>query len=105
MVTEIGKRESRVAATAAAATTTEPEDVAAAAADRKVKIVGGELGKGVVFLSDAHIDDLLDTMGIEAFDYYVDKLSCFIIKNGAKVKNHYETILKWWREDSGLESK
>lgn len=84
--------------TAAAATTTEPED-ATAAADRYVKALGGKLGKDVVFLSDAQIEDLLDKMGIEAFDHYVDKLSCFIIKNGAHVKNHYETILKWWQED------
>ena len=89
--------------TAAAATTstTEPDD-AAATADRNVDIVGGELGKGVVALSPAQINDLLNQMSIEAFDYYVDKLSCFIIKNNAKVKNHYETILKWWKEDGML---
>lgn len=95
---------SNTSATAAAAvtgTTIEPEDTAAAA-DRNVNIVGGELGKSVVFLSDAQIGDLLDKMGIDAFDYYVDKLSSFIIKNGAKVKNHYETILKWWKEDAAV---
>ena len=84
--------------TAAAATTTEPEDFAAAT-DKYVKVIGGELGKDVVFLSEGQIEDLLDKMGIDTFDYYVDKLSCFIIKNNAKVKNHYETILKWWQED------
>ena len=26
----------------------------------------------------------------------------YIIKNNAKVKNHYETILKWWMEDSNI---
>ena len=87
--------------TAAAATTTEPE-IAAAAADRNVKIIGGTLGKDVVLLSDAQVEDLLEKMGLELFDYYVDKLSCFIIKNGAKVKNHYETILKWWQEDGAV---
>lgn len=87
--------------TAAAATTTEPEDFAAAA-ERNVKVVGGELGKGVVFLSDAQIASLLDVMDIDTFDYYVDKLSAFIIKNDARVKNHYETILKWWKEDSTI---
>ncbi len=88
--------------TAAAATTTEPEESAAATADRNVKVIGGELGKGVVFLSDDQLSDLLEKMGIETFDYYVDKLSCFIIKNDAKVKNHYETILKWWQEDAAI---
>ena len=91
-------------ATAAAANTTGTR-FAAATADRMVKMVGGELGKGVVFLSEDQIADLLDQMDVDCFDYYVDKLSCFIIKNDAKVKDHYETILKWWRQDSGLEHK
>lgn len=64
-----------------------------------VDVLGGELGKNVVFMSGEQISDLLDKMGVETFDYYVDKLSMFIIKNDARVKNHYETILKWWQED------
>ena len=88
--------------TAAAATTTDPEEIAAAAAQRNVKVVGGELGKNVVFLSDNQMDDLLERMGIETFDHYVDKLSSFIIKNDAHVKNHYETILQWWEKDAAL---
>ncbi len=90
---------------AAASTTTNAADKAAAAAGDYVKAVGGRTGKGVVFLSDAQFADLLEQMGLEAFDHYVDKLSTFIIKNDAKVQNHYETILKWWREDSGLENR
>lgn len=91
-------------ATAAAANTTTEDEAAAATEDesRIVKAVGGTLGRGVVFLSDEQVADLLDKMGIETFDYYVDKLSDFIIKNGARVKSHYETILKWWKEDSSL---
>lgn len=81
------------------------ENEAAATAGDYVKAVGGRLGKGVVFLADAQVADLLEQMGLEAFDHYVDKLSTFIIKNDAKVQNHYETILKWWREDSGLENR
>ena len=77
-----------------------PEDIAAAVADRKLKLFGGELGKNVVFLSETQISDLLDKMGIDAFDYYVDKLASYISKTGAKPKNHHATILKWWREDS-----
>lgn len=96
---------STTATAAAAVTTTTNEDGGGDGTDRRVNIVGGELGKGVVLLSNAQIDDLLNQLGMEAFDYYVDKLSCFIIKNGAKVKNHYDTILKWWREDGGLENK
>ena len=91
--------------TAAAATaTTEDEDATTATEDESkvVRAVGGTLGKGVVFMSDEQVSDLLERMGIETFDYYVDKLSDFIIKNGARVKSHYETILKWWKEDSSL---
>ena len=90
--------------TAAAATTISNEDTAAAA-DKNVKVLGGELGKNVVFLSDAQISDLLDRMGLETFDYYVAKLSNFIIKNNASVKNHYDTILKWWQEDGIIPSR
>ena len=68
--------------------------------EHKVKVLNGELGKGVVFISDAQFEDLLDRMDLDTFNYYVDKLSTFIIKNGAHVKNHYETILRWWKEDS-----
>ena len=76
---------------------------AATAAENTVKVLGGELGKNVVFLSDEQFSDLLDRMDFETFNYYVDKLSNFIIKNNAHVKNHYETILKWWREDGAVE--
>ena len=79
-----------------------PGGAFAAAADRNVSVIGGELGKNVVFLSEAQMADLLDRMGLETFDYYVAKLSTFIIKNNASVKNHYETILKWWQEDGSV---
>lgn len=85
--------------TAAAATTNTP-DGAATAADRKLKMLQGELGQGVVALTDNQIDILLDKMGLEMFDHYVAKLSNFIIQTGAQVKSHYATILKWWMEDS-----
>ena len=87
--------------TAAAATTTRTSG-SAAAADREIKALQGELGKGVVLMSTVQMEDLLDRLGLDAYDYYVDKLANFIIKNNAKVKNHYETILKWWMEDSNI---
>ena len=90
------------AAVAADASTTEPEIAAATAADGNLKVVGGKLGKNVVFLTDGQMEDLLDKMGLDVFDYYVDKLSCFIIKNDAHVKNHYETLLSWWQKDARL---
>jgi len=78
------------------------DSLAAAAAERKLKRMNGELGQGVVNLSEYHIDRLLEQMGLEMFDYYVKKLSDFILKNGASVKNHYTTILRWWQEDNAL---
>ena len=87
-------------ATAAAATTITTDDGGGDGTDRYVKVLNGELGKGVVFISDEQFSDLLDKMDLDTFNHYVDKLSNFIIKNDARVKNHYETILKWWRQDS-----
>ena len=78
------------------------DDPAAAAAERKLKKMYGELGQGVVNLSEYQMERLLDQMGIEMFDYYVKKLSDFILKNGASVKNHYGTILRWWQEDNAI---
>lgn len=92
---------STTTATAAAATANTTVDTAAAA-DSTVRVLGGELGKNVVFLSDEQFSDLLERMDLETFNYYVDKLSDFIIKNDAHVKNHYETILKWWHEDGAI---
>lgn len=91
---------STTTATAAAANTT-PTTNADGGDDpeRNVTVVGGSLGKGVLALSPEQMNDLLDRMGIDTFDYYADKLSRFIIDNNARVKNHYDTILKWWRED------
>ena len=57
------------------------------------------LGQGVVFLSEAQINELVELLGVDGFDYYVDKLATFIVDRGAKVRNHYATILKWWEED------
>ena len=90
------------AAAAVTGTITEPEFTAATATDKQLKLMNGELGKGVVMLSEEQTEDLLNKMDLDCFDYYVDKLASFIIKNDAKVKNHYETILKWWDEDRGI---
>ena len=89
-------------ATAAAATTTTNDDCGGSGDDSVVKVLSGELGKGVVFLSQAQIEDLLEKMDLDAFDHYVDKLASFIINNNARVKSHYNTILKWWQEDGAL---
>ena len=93
----------KTTATTAAAVTTN-DDAAATASENVLKPFGGKLGKDVVLLTDAQVEDLLERMGVEAFDNYVEKLSGFIIKNDARVASHYDTILKWWRQDSRVEA-
>lgn len=57
--------------------------------------------KGNVLLSENQIADLLDKLGLEAFDYYVSKLSSYIEDKGP-VKSHYATILRWFTQDSAV---
>lgn len=89
--------------TAAAATTTTNDEDAAATAEKQLRYLQGELGQGVVMLSDEQVGSLLDQMGLDGFDHYVKKLAQFIIKNDAQVMSHYDTILRWYREDIGIE--
>lgn len=65
----------------------------------ELKMMGGLLGKGVVKLSQAQSDALLDKLGLEMFNYYVSRLADYIISSGAVIHNHYDTIIKWWIED------
>lgn len=62
--------------------------------EKKRKVLGGELGKGVVFLSQEQMDDLLDKLSLEEFDYYVGVVADCILK-GKKYtkKTHYQAIL------------
>ena len=71
-----------------------------AAEENQLKLIGGNLGKGVVYLTDRQFDDLLGKLGLDAFNRYMDRLATFIIEKDAHVKNHYETILKWYEEDT-----
>ena len=65
----------------------------------KFDLLGGSLGKGVVLLTEEQFDALLDELGLDAFNHYIDKLATFIIEKNAKVSNHYATIRKWAKED------
>lgn len=76
------------------------DDTATAAEEDKLKLLGGSLGKNVVYLTDNQIGSLLDKMGMDAFNRYVGILADFIIEKNAHVKSHYDTILKWYEEDS-----
>lgn len=71
----------------------------AADIDNSLNFMKGKLGKGVVLLTQQQMEDLLDKMGLDSFDYYVERMADFILCKQAKVRNHYATILKWWEED------
>lgn len=75
-------------------------DTATATEENQLKAVGGSLGKGVVYLTDSQLHDLMDRLGLDAFNRYVDRLATFIIDKKAHVNNHYDTIIKWYTEDS-----
>lgn len=60
----------------------------------KRTMLGGELGKGVVFLSQEQIDDLLEKLSIEEFDHYVSVVAdCILRGKQYKRKTHYQAIL------------
>lgn len=67
-----------------------------------LEYMGGTLGKGVVLLTEEQKNDLLEKLGLDAFNHYVKKLATFIIDKDATVGNHYKTILKWWKEDKKI---
>ena len=71
---------------------------------KQLEVLHGTLGKGVVRLTQEQMNSLIDKIGISDFDEYMVRLANFIIENDAHVKNHYDTILKWWREDTAIES-
>lgn len=55
-----------------------------------------------VFLSEDQITYLLETikMDLYVFDDYIDKLSAWKRNKNATVKSDFQTILKWYTEDS-----
>ena len=67
-----------------------------------LEYMGGTLGKGVVLLTNAQSDALLEKLGLDAFNHYIDRLSSFIIEKNVTVGNHYKTILKWAEEDKRI---
>lgn len=59
---------------------------------------------GNIFLSDEQIAYLLEDlrMDINVFDDYVDRLSAWKADKNATVKSDFQTILKWYKEDSAV---
>lgn len=66
----------------------------------KRTFLGGELGKGVVLLSDEQIDDLLDKLSLEEFNRYVSAVAeCELSGKRYKKKTHYQAILDMASKD------
>ena len=62
--------------------------------DKKRKSIGGELGKGVVVLSQEQMDDLLEKLSLEEFNHYVSVVADCILKGKPFTKKtHYQAIL------------
>ena len=56
--------------------------------------LGGELGKGVVMLSQEQMEDLLDKLSLDEFNHYVSVVADCILKGKHyKKKTHYQAIL------------
>ena len=70
----------------------------------QLRFMGGTLWKGVLLLSDDQIEHLLDRMGLDAFNYYTEKLATLLQEDKVRVKNHYATIMRWYLEDSEVET-
>ena len=68
--------------------------------DKIRKSLGGELGKGVVLLSQEQMDDLLEKLSIEEFNHYVSVVADCILKGKPfKRKTHYQAILDMAAQD------
>ena len=66
----------------------------------KRTFLGGELGKGVVLLSDEQMDDLLTKLSLEEFDRYVSAVAeCELSGKRYKKKTHYQAILDMASKD------
>lgn len=66
--------------------------------------LGGALGQGVVLLSDVQIDDLLQKMSLEEFDYYVSVVAKQeLAGKHYKKKTHYQAILDMAKKDRKLQ--
>lgn len=70
-----------------------PESTEEAARHKRRKL-GGNLGRGVVMLSEAQMDELLEILSAEEFDHYVSVIAENEIKgNHYKKRTHYQAIL------------
>ena len=69
----------------------------------KRKFLGGELGKGVVLLSDEQMDDLLNRLSLDEFNKYVTIVADMELSGKRyRKKTHYQAILDMAYKDRQL---
>ena len=68
-----------------------------------MQLVGGTLGKNVVFLSEEQTEDLLDKLSLDEFNKYVGIIAdCELKGQHFKKKTHYQAILDMVAKDRRL---
>ncbi len=67
--------------------------------DAMLKPVEGAYGRGIVCLTDGQLADLKERLGEYQLNRYMDKLASFISSRGARIRSHYDTLIKWYEED------
>lgn len=68
--------------------------------DFNLRFMSGKLGRGVVLLSPVQEDLFLDiTDDAQIFNYYIELLADFIIKKNPKLKSHFNTLMKWYKDN------
>lgn len=66
----------------------------------KLKFMGGKLGEGVVLLSEAQFNDLLDRLSLDEFDKYIGIVRDMELSGKHyKKKTHYQAILDMAAKD------
>lgn len=68
----------------------------------KVEALGGELGGGLVRLSQDQMEDLLDRLSFDEFNHYIDAVRRCEEKGKHFAKSHYQAILDMAKKDRKL---
>ena len=68
----------------------------------KVEALGGELGGGLVRLSQDQMEDLLDRLSFDEFNHYIDAVRRCEEKGKHCAKSHYQAILDMAKKDRKL---
>ncbi len=86
--------------------TEDDEDVLGATIRDEVSVdyqaIINEAGRGYISMKNEEAGELIRIMGEEKFRRFTGELASFIKSKGARVKSHYETVLKWYERAEGI---